>query len=294
MKKTLPARSSIIKGKLEKVIEEILVVARDRIAMIILFGSYARGDWVQDMSMKDGMTYYISDLDILILLRKNKHSAMTYRIIKDIENRLERRKSFSGPSVSFITEPISKVTDLVEERDYFYSDIFKEGILLYDNGEYQLPEPKKISPIKRKQKAEGYYEYWFKRGIEFLKGANFFIEINSLNIGAFQLHQATESFYNTILLVFSDYKPKLHDLEKLCKLIKKFSIEIVTIFPTVTHEQSQAFDLLKRAYIDARYDKNYVITIKQLLYLIGRVEQLQQLTEKICTEYINNHRIDSL
>ena len=32
---------------------------------------------------------------------------------------------------------------------------------------------------------------------------------------AFMLHQATEHFYTTILLVFTDYRPKDHNLETL-------------------------------------------------------------------------------
>jgi predicted nucleotidyltransferase len=44
MKTTLPSRSMIIQEKLDKIVKEILAVGKDKIAMIILFGSYARGD----------------------------------------------------------------------------------------------------------------------------------------------------------------------------------------------------------------------------------------------------------
>jgi predicted transcriptional regulator len=45
--------------------------------------------------------------------------------------------------------------------------------------------------------------------------------------------------------------------------------------------------LLAKAYIDARYNYEYRITKKELLYLIERVEKLQKVTEKICLENIN-------
>ncbi len=39
-----------------------------------------------------------------------------------------------------------------------------------------------------------------------------------INQAAFELHQATESLYTCILLVFTRYKPNTHKLELLRKL----------------------------------------------------------------------------
>ncbi len=47
MKTTLPSRSVLIKEKLDDIVKEILDVAESKIAMIILFGSYARGNWLR-------------------------------------------------------------------------------------------------------------------------------------------------------------------------------------------------------------------------------------------------------
>jgi uncharacterized protein len=56
----------------------------------------------------------------------------------------------------------------------------------------------------------------------------------------------------------------------------------LTVFPLATHEQKECFDLLKRAYIEARYSSAYKITKEQLEYLAERVQKLQELTKKIC------------
>ncbi|MDR0329989.1 MAG: nucleotidyltransferase [Rickettsia sp.] len=42
MKTTLPERSLVIKERLETIVQEILAAGKSKIAMIILFGSYAR------------------------------------------------------------------------------------------------------------------------------------------------------------------------------------------------------------------------------------------------------------
>jgi hypothetical protein len=44
----------------------------------------------------------------------------------------------------------------------------------------------------------------------------------------------------------------------------------------------------KKAYIDARYKKDYKITKKQLEYLASRVKVLEKLTRTICREKIES------
>jgi len=45
---------------------------------------------------------------------------------------------------------------------------------------------------------------------------------------------------------------------------------------------------LNRAYIDARYKKDYKITRQQLEYLAQRIKKLHELTEKICKAKIES------
>lgn len=103
---------------------------------------------------------------------------------------------------------------------------------------------------------------------------------------AFLLHQATEKHYATILLVFTDYKPRTHDIEELGKQIEKLDPDFATVFPKNTTEEARLFKLLKKAYIDARYEINYKIERSELEYLSNRVKLLRELTERICQERI--------
>jgi len=50
----------------------------------------------------------------------------------------------------------------------------------------------------------------------------------------------------------------------------------------------KAFKVLRKAYIDARYKKDYKITKKQLEYLAEKVKILQKLTKNICTQKIKS------
>ena len=289
MKTILPERSLVIKPLLERITSEILIAGKDTIAMIILFGSYARGDWVSDEYTEGHITYsYQSDLDIMVVLKKGKHIAYAEpRIEKRLERELVHDLFSKKPWITLIFEAIDYVNRQLEKGRYFYSDIKKEGVLLYDSGEFTLSEVKELSSVQRREIAQEDFEQWFESGTEFLIDTLNALQRNSLNRGAFYLHQATESFYSAIMLVFSGYKIKLHDIRKLSSLAGNYNAELWQVFPHSSVDERQAFKLLERAYIEARYSKEYKITKEQLIFLIERVQKLQNLTERICLEYIN-------
>ena len=293
MKTSLPENSSVIKGRLDAIVQEILAVAKDQVAMIILFGSYAKGTWVRDWYVEGHITYsYESDLDILVVTKSPKYRGTKGASFEsDLTKRLERKglrgKTFGAPWVTFVVEPIKYLNQQLEKSQYFFSDLKKEGILLYNSGEFTLAEPKDLNQEERKQIAKDDLEVWFGSGAEFLLGVDFYTNKSLLNKAAFLLHQATESFYSAILLVFTGYKPRLHDIEKLGSLASNYSDELLKIFPRDTKEQEEIFVLLKSTYTEARYNKNYKITEEQLLYLTKRIEKLKSVTEETCTNRIN-------
>src|SRR5690606_21617446 len=105
--------------------------------------------------------------------------------------------------------------------------------------------------------------------------------------GAFELHQATESLYYAVLLVFTDYKPKTHNLWKLRKKTKPYSRELFQVFRAETDKHEEyLFDLLKRGYVDARYRTDYVISREELSLLIERVALMVPIVERVCKERI--------
>ncbi len=293
MKDTLPKKSLTVKDRLERITQKILAVDKDQIAMIILFGSYARGDWVRDHYTEGHITYsYESDLDIMVITKSPKYAGFQGRSLQSkLETRLERCglgwRPFLAPRVTIIVETILHVNTELEKSRYFYSDIKKEGILLYDSGEFKLSEARDLSWEERKEIAQEDFEQWFHEGREFLIDVSTAFKRSNFKRGAFYLHQATESFYNAILLVFSGYKGKIHNILTLGSLAANYSKELLKIFPRDTKERNDRFILLQKAYIDARYDKNYKITEEELQYLISRVEKLKSVTEEICNAWIN-------
>ncbi len=254
--------------------------------MLILFGSYARGDWVEDLDPETLLYRYQSDFDLLVITE-------TPRQANKIEqnNQVAQRliKTIHRTPISLIAEDIQFVNRRLRKSQYFYIDILREGVLLYDSGKFQLAEPIEITSKERKKLAEEDFEYWFNNAKEYLRQYNHAISDNSCNVAAFNLHQVTERLYGTILLVFTRYKPSTHDLEKLSQRVSSIEPRFLSIFPRSTNEEKERFKLLRKAYVDARYKPSYAITKEELNWLSERVQELQSLTEKLCREKIASY-----
>ena len=291
----MPKKSASHEQAIFEIRDKILSHCEKRVAFIILFGSFARGDWVFDRQYKEHyIEEYASDYDILVITNKSKYisDSETMKLEAALEKRLSPRIiEVIGPrkqahTPTLIVECITRVNKKLHEGQYFFSDIKREGILLYDSGEYELAEAGKLPPEKMKQLAEKDFQKWFEKANGFLEGTEFYLQKNRLNHAAFSLHQATESFFYCTLLVLTGYKPKLHNIEKLNKLCSAHNHEFLRIFPRGSEQEKTCFKLLKAAYIDARYNDNYSITQEQLQYLITRVETLKTTTESICKQWI--------
>jgi len=255
------------------------------VEMIILFGSYARGDWVEELAPDEFHYTYQSDFDILVVA--DKKLASRQRKWDGLEDRFMRSSVVKTP-VTMIHHSIGYLNDKLSKGQYFFSDIKKEGILLYDSGRNELAEEQEMTPEQYRKKAERYYKKWFESANEFLETHTFNISKRQNKIAAFLLHQATERYYSALLLVLTDYKPKTHDIKKLGKLVAAQEPKLLEVFPLGTAEERKRFELLRKAYVDARYEDDYKITLKELKWLGARVKILKDLTETVCKKKIES------
>lgn len=285
---SLPERSQHVAEQLAAIADVIRELIGDDLAMLVLFGSYARGDWVRDRYVEDGITYtYESDFDLLVVTesRSNATAEGEFRLCEAIGRRL-RRSGLDRPSATIIVEDIAHLNKDLQRGNYFYTDIKKEGVVLFDNGQHTLAEPGPIDPIESQKHARDDFEHWFTSACGFYRAYEAMLEIPHHNNAAFQLHQATERFFNAIVLTFTRYKPKTHDIERLDRQASNLHPDFFTVFPRATPQQERCFELLKKAYIDARYKRDYQIGKEELEYLAARVRKLQEFAKRICEERI--------
>lgn len=289
MKTSLLHLPQLKQEQILQIVDIIKEVAKPE--MIILFGSYAKGNFVEHRyTGRDGILYeYISDYDFLVVTRKN--NVKEYEL-DDIV--MSRTQQFKQP-INLQVHEIDYINEGLEFGQYFFTDIIKEGILLYDTQEVHFAKPHILSSKEFKETSQQYFETWFNSATNFLGfSEDAFEKLKNenkpLSDTAFLLHQAAEKFYYTLLLVLTGYKPKTHNLLKLRKQAKHLSEKLFSVFPIEANKNEKAlFDLLKRGYIDARYKEDYFITADEFTALVERVRKMKEIIEEICIEKISSY-----
>lgn len=254
--------------------------------MVILYGSYARGTYVLwDERVEFGIhTSYQSDYDILVVV-SNLNILITEQILRhkvtDAYNRHFKGRRHAVPS--FIVENIKFLNEKLEKRQYFFTDLVRDGIMLFNDKKYRLAKPGSLDYRAIKEIAEYEYSLHYPDAVNLLKSVRlFFLENNDYRNAAFLLHQVAEKFYCAILLVCTNYRPKNHKLDTFQAMAKSISRELSYVFPQDTEQARESYDLLCRAYIEARYNKEYTISHDQLVYLVSRLEFFREVTSRLC------------
>lgn len=188
--------------------------------------------------------------------------------------------------MQLVSESISKLNNALSEGRYFYVDAVNEGIILYDSGECKLATPRELNFSEIKRMAEDYYKRTLKKAERFLYHARIDYRDKEYVECAFFLHQATEYLLKAIPLAYILYRNKEHDLEFLLDKCKSHTNELADIFPRKTVREKYVFDQLCRAYVDARYNDEFVVVQDDVDYLIPKIEHLKEVVEKVCRERI--------
>ena len=261
-------------------ITDIITERCDDALMVILFGSYARGDWKEEKNLKkDRLSGHASDYDILVVTdqKRTAKDSGFWRVIAD-----ECDSSGISTHVRIISQDIEQLNIDLANGQYFYTEIKEQGCELYNAAHYQLTDKRDLTPKELQRIAQDYYDQWFQSATVFNKYAFQAIKNEDFKFSAFNLNQATESCYKTILLVFSNYCPHEHYLHLLENMASDYVSNLRQIFPRETQKQQNLFNLLDYAYIGARYNPDYSISKENLEYLSQRVNELMKTTEKAC------------
>ncbi len=258
---------------------------KGRIDKIILYGSYARGGWVDEPHTAKG---YQSDYDILIIVNdKRLTDRVTYWLA--LEDRLNRElaitKTLKTP-VNFIVHSLQEVNDGLAHGRFFFMDVRQDGIALYQFDDSELHTPKPKTPEQALTMATEYFEEWMPSAVGRQKLARFAVKEGMLRHAAFEYHQAVEGLYHCVLLVRTFYTPHVHNLGFLRTQAERLDRRLVDVWPRHLHRDRARFEKLKEAYVKARYSKHYRISEGELKWLGARVEELGQVVQAVCVAQI--------
>ena len=254
-----------------------------KLLKIILFGSYARGDWVEDPVGR-----YFSDYDLLIVVN---HDDLT-----DIAEFWEKTEAqlladlsagtILRTPVSLIYHSLDDVNDKLRLGRYFFMDILRDGITLFEEPGHPFVEPQPLSPEQALRETQDYFDEWFESSGNFFTLAEGAREKGMSKEAAFLLHQATERYYHCLFLVRTLYSPKSHNLNRLRDLAEELEPSLKAVWPRETRFEKRCYSLLRDAYIKARYSRVYRITEEELDWIAQRVALLQNLVREACESRI--------
>ena len=255
-----------------------------KLLKVILFGSYARGDWVDDPVGR-----YFSDYDLLVVVDHEDLTDVPEFWIKPEElllNELSAGQRLRTP-VSVIYHSLDDVNEKLRLGRYFFMDILHDGIALHAELGYPFVEPEPLSPVDALKETQEYFEEWFESAIDFAEQARHALSRNRPKVAAFELHQATERFYHCLILVRTLYSPKTHRLSRLRKLAEEVDHRLAEIWPGSNKFERRCFQLLDSAYVKARYSRHYKITGEELDWLNQRLTLLQTLVLESCQQRLS-------
>ena len=262
-----------------------------RVLKIILFGSYARGKHVVDPVGR-----YFSDYDLLVIV---DHEDLTdaSKYWYEAEDRMVDMLTERGwpQPLNLIIHSLDDVNYQLRRGRYFWVDIYKEGIGLFEEPGYPLEKPGELTEEEAREEAALYYAREFD-GIErSLRTAELQRAEGARQNdpdkrakwrkeAAFNLHQAMERAYYCIMLVLVLYQPKSHNLNFLSKRAEQLDERLMGVWKTDTKFGKRCYELLRAAYVKARYSEHYKIDDDELDWLTDRITDLQTLAKAICEE----------
>ena len=259
-----------------------------KIFKLILFGSFSRTDWVDEP--QNG---YQSDWDLLIIVNHEKLTDIAdYWFVA--EDKLLRDPEVGRP-VNIIVHTTSEVDAALSRGRYFWVDIIREGVALYELPGYPLAAPKPPTAADAYRVANGYFDAKQVDIRRWLETADFQTVQSAHDEGfrklaAFSLHQATENAYACFLLVRTFYFPRSHNLNFLRSLAEDKDRRLVEAWPRESRLDRRHFELLRRAYVEARYSDAYKITADDLLAIGSAVRTLRAIVETTSLEWVEGLR----
>jgi len=251
-----------------------------KILKIILFGSYARNDWVDEP--ENG---YQSDFDLLVVVNHDDLTDIAHywyvaedRILRDAE---------IGRPVNIIVHSLDEVNQSLKRGEYFWVDIARDGIILYELPCHPLATPMPLTSADAYNMAQAYFDEWLQKIDSGIKLAKFAIAEGENKDAAFLLHQTTERAYICFLLVRTLYFPRSHNIKFLRSLAEDSEPRLIDAWPRERRIDRRRFQLLKRAYVEARYSTAYEISVEELNAILECVRTLRDIVEQVSRERLD-------
>jgi HEPN domain-containing protein len=233
-----------------------IIRATADVERVILYGSHARGDWVDDPA-----NGFWADCQ-------------------------ERARDVAGDTpVSLIVHTVDDVRQQLQRGSSFFLDVMTEGVALYDAGRAAITVPE-LTPAMHHALAREAFQRYFDHAAQLYRSFERNRAHGSLAIAAFELHQVAETLCKVVLVVFTAYMPKLHDLDELGRRCTRACPNLGPLVPQDAPDRRRLAGLLCAAYVDARYSFAFEASREDLKALARYVGAFRARAERACQEHL--------
>ena len=249
---------------------------------IICYGSRitTMQDWSPFME-RDGYKETIHPTYDFLLSTNNDEKRADHEIIQAIE----QVTTPTGCAATIIVQQLASVNEALEKGARFVTAVYSKGVLVYNGTGLPLAIPQvELDMSIIRNKVEAYWDKCFSQAQRFFKTASYCFENEWYEQATFDLHQSVQHTCMALLRAFTGHRSTTHNLSRLLELIGNFSYEPIVVFPCITKEETDLFNLLNRAYSEARYNEQYVVPAGKATILIERVKQLLAIAEQLYQE----------
>jgi len=256
-------------------------------AMILCFGVRISHVFIRSSFLHASDEVRSAECDLVILTNEKEKRT------RDKISETATRENDAALKFTVLVHGVEAVNAKLKEGHPFFSTLFQNGEVLYDNHTFSLTVPGLIPPLA----VSNIVTYWTKRydvANHFFQAATHALSEGWNDQAIFMLHQAVEHTCTALIKVYLGYRASSHKLSELLSLVENFSLHSITVFPRITREEIRLFNLLERAYSHARYDETYSVSTETVSALSKEVDQFLLIaralfntwveTENTCTE----------
>jgi predicted nucleotidyltransferase len=244
---------------------------------MILFGSYARGDFrIQAQKNRPK-----SDFDLILMTENNAD-------IDALEPKLAAIfKQIHTPS-DWKIFTLSEVHKKRKSYDHSFIQIFNEGILLFENTEITWEN---IIPFQQtnadfqKEITQHNFEEYFGQAFSFYEYAQNFVQENQLQLAVFMIYKSLALCYKTLGIVCDKPLFKSLALEALHQNAIGFFPILKNIF---LEEDLEKLSPFYKGNFDLNLDPTQFPDLNQIENWLAKTQKLLEKTKKISLDWIAN------
>ncbi len=210
---------------------------------------------------------YVADCFYLVLVPEGGS-----KTAQQWQDQLEH--AVSGLPFTALVLYASRFTNWIQEGHPFACKVQELAPLLYKSPGYEGCNLLPGLPTVSTETQEKEHAAAMHRAREFMAGAALYQLRTEYKLAAFMLHQAMEQSLRSLLQAGTGYYANLHNLERLLRYASLVSWQLPDVFNTAFPENRQLFRLLQKAYVGARYEKDFCIKNSELHLLQTKVRHI--------------------